>query len=61
MKAIAGLFVILAFGAAAVGWIMNLVAVIHAAGATLSHVTVMLVLRIVGIFIAPLGAILGWF
>lgn len=39
------------------GWIMNIMAV---AGSSFDTITGMLVLRVVGIFIAPLGAVLGW-
>ncbi len=40
----------------AVGWVMNIIALAHA-----SAVTVLVVLRIIGIFVPPLGAILGYF
>lgn len=43
--------------AAVVGWVMNIVAVVHAAGGPL---TAKLIIRIVGIFAAPLGAIMGY-
>jgi hypothetical protein len=39
------------------GWIMNLVAVIHAIGGPLDAE---LVIRIVGLFLFPLGAIMGY-
>lgn len=39
------------------GWIMNIIQVIKMADAGF---TAMFVLKIVGIFAAPLGAILGW-
>ena len=45
----------------AIGWVMNLirlVAVAHAVG--LSHMTLFIILRIVGIFAFPLGGILGY-
>lgn len=41
----------------AIGWIWNIVKI---AGSSFSEITGMLVLRIVGIFVAPLGAILGY-
>lgn len=44
--------------AAVVGWIMNIVAI---AGSSFDVIGGMLVLRIVGIFVAPLGAVLGYF
>jgi hypothetical protein len=56
-KAIAGLFVIVFALAALWGWIMNIVAI---AGSDFTNITGLLVLRVVGIFIGPLGAVLGW-
>jgi hypothetical protein len=41
-----------------VGWVMNIVTIVHTCCEPL---TGMLVVRIVGIFIAPLGAVLGYF
>lgn len=38
-----------------VGWIANLVAIAQA-----DYINGMVLVRIAGIFIAPLGAILGW-
>lgn len=44
--------------AAAAGWVMNIAAIVH----TLSDpLTGVFIFRCVGIFIAPLGAILGYF
>lgn len=40
-----------------VGWVLNIV---HIIGAASGPLTTLLVLRIVGIFAFPLGAILGW-
>lgn len=40
----------------AVGWVLNLVALIHAAG-----LSGLVVARAVGIFVPPLGAVLGYF
>ena len=39
------------------GWIMNIVALAHM---NLTDVTGMLILRVVGIFMAPLGTVLGY-
>lgn len=39
------------------GWVMNIVTIAHS---SFDVLTGMLVLRIVGIFVAPLGAVLGW-
>jgi hypothetical protein len=40
------------------GWIMNIVTI---SGSSFSDITGVLVLRVVGIFVAPLGAVLGYF
>ena len=40
------------------GWVMNLVTVVHSADQGL---TVGLAVRVLGIFAAPIGAIIGWF
>lgn len=50
-----GLIGIGLFIAGAVGWIMNIIAVAQS-----DFVSGMVILRIVGIFMAPLGAVLGW-
>lgn len=39
------------------GWIMNIVII---AGSNFSEITGILVLRVVGIFVAPLGVVLGY-
>jgi hypothetical protein len=53
-----GLMLILLWITMAVGWVMNIVDLFgEAAGA----ITALFVLRIVGIFVFPLGAILGFF
>ncbi len=41
-----------------VGWIMNIAAIVHS---DFDHFTGLLVVRIIGIFVAPLGAVLGYF
>ncbi|MER9605345.1 hypothetical protein [Mesorhizobium sp. M0243] len=46
--------------AALYGWVVNLIDVIHAATSG-SPFTTMLIVRIVGIPVFLLGAILGWF
>jgi hypothetical protein len=43
-----------------VGWVMNVVKVITI-GFAISEWGGMQVVRVVGIFIAPLGAVIGWF
>ena len=44
--------------AAGYGWVMNIVTLF---GADFSIITGVLVLRVIGVFMAPLGAILGYF
>jgi hypothetical protein len=44
------------FGAI-IGWVLNIVAIFHA---DFSHITGALALRIIGVFVAPLGAVMGW-
>lgn len=39
------------------GWVLNIVAI---AGASLDDLTTILILRFVGIFIFPMGAVLGY-
>jgi len=41
-----------------IGWVWNIVKI---AGNDFGVITGMLVLRVIGIFIAPLGAVLGYF
>lgn len=53
----AALFVVLLWLAAAIGWVINIVKLI---GSINDPVTVMHILRSVGIIFAPLGAVLGY-
>jgi hypothetical protein len=43
--------------ASVIGWAMNIIAIAHT---NFNNVTGMLVLRVIGIFVAPLGAVLGY-
>jgi hypothetical protein len=43
--------------AAAIGWIANVVQIVHLAG---GPVTTLFIVKIVGVFAPPLGAIMGW-
>lgn len=43
--------------AALIGWVLNIIAIVHSVS---GPVTTLLVLRVVGIFAFPLGGILGW-
>lgn len=40
-----------------IGWVMNIIATVAIAN---DPITGMFILRVIGIFLAPLGAILGW-
>lgn len=53
-----GLFWLVLVVGGLIGWILNIVDI---ANSDFENVTGMLVLRIIGVFVAPLGAILGWF
>lgn len=55
------LFVVVLTFAAALGWVMNIVAVVGLAQAGGTDHILMFMLRVVGIFVAPLGALLGYF
>lgn len=44
--------------AIAIGWVMNIVTI---AGSSFNDITGILVLRVIGVFVAPLGAVLGYF
>jgi len=44
-----------------VGWIMNIVKLIGLAGQSFEQAAVELIIRAIGIFLAPLGAIAGFF
>lgn len=39
-----------------VGWVWNILAIIDATG-----FSGLLIARVIGVFVAPLGAVLGWF
>lgn len=51
-----GLYLAL-IGVCAYGWIMNIVTIAHS---NFNDLTGLLILRLVGIFIAPLGVVLGY-
>ena len=58
---IAGALTIIAvFLAAIVGWVMNIISLVGFEG-TLASAGILEVFRVIGIFVAPLGAILGYF
>lgn len=41
-----------------IGWFMNVFDLLHMVG---GEVTTLFILRVVGLVVAPLGSILGWF
>ena len=51
-----GIFSLTIFVAGLIGWTMNIVTI----ATTYSELTGLMIIRIVGIFIAPLGAVLGY-
>ena len=51
------LFWLTAVGALGIGWIMNIVSIIHVIS---EPITPMIILRLVGIIVFPLGGILGY-
>lgn len=52
-----GVFLLVIVPAAAIGWVWNIVKLV---GMTLDPITGLLIVRVVGIFIPPLGAIVGY-
>lgn len=42
----------------AIGWVMNIIALIHLE--SIDHLGEVII-RFIGIFIAPIGAVMGWF
>jgi uncharacterized membrane protein YqhA len=46
------------FAAGFIGWVMNIIKIVGSIGQ--NDLTVMFVARCVGVFAAPVGAILGW-
>lgn len=49
--------IILLWVAAVVGWIMNIVQLV---GMINSPITTLFILKVVGIFAAPFGSVMGW-
>lgn len=48
------------FVAGAIGWILNICKLVAASGTEISDMTLMVVFRVIGVFAAPLGAVLGF-
>lgn len=56
MKDILGVGFLIAIVLAIIGWVMNIITLF-----SLTEINVEFVLRIIGIFMFPIGAIYGWF
>lgn len=56
-KIVSGLLFIGAFIVFAVGWVLNIIALVKMTGVESLG---LMVARVLGIFIAPLGSLLGW-
>ena len=54
---VAGLVWLAIIGALIYGWVANIITIAHS---NFSDITGILVLRVVGIFVAPLGTVLGY-
>ena len=53
----APLFFLIVWAVAAVGWITNIVKIV---GTDLTTITGEIIIRCIGIFLAPLGAVMGY-
>jgi len=58
MKNVIGLVSIVVMGLMVAGWVKNLFALI---GSNFDPITGEVMLRVIGVFIAPIGAVMGWF
>jgi hypothetical protein len=56
---IAAGFIIGLMALAVYGWVMNIVQLLSTTSIALTDITLLTVLRVVGIFFAPLGSVLG--
>ena len=54
---IGALTIITLFFAAIVGWVLNIIQLAHTEA---MPITTMFILRIIGIFVPPIGSIMGW-
>lgn len=63
MKAVLGFYIgmLLLWVVCFIGWTLNLIDVIHLGISNQTPITTLDVLRIVGVPVAPIGAILGFF
>jgi hypothetical protein len=58
MKNAIGLVFLFIMALGAVGWIKNLFALL---GSNFDPITGEVMLRVIGVFISPIGAVMGWF
>lgn len=56
MNTLSGLLAIGLWLLGIIGWVLNIMQIAQS-----DHITGMIVVRIIGVFMAPLGAVLGWF
>jgi hypothetical protein len=62
MQIVFGLVCLVGIAGFVIGWFMNIMDLINLATAPALYESVLMVcLRVLGIFVAPLGGILGWF
>lgn len=54
---VGGVIAFFIFGLFVAGWVMNIIEIF---GSDFSQITGMLVIRVIGVFLAPIGAIVGW-
>lgn len=59
MKNVFGIGAVLIILAGIIGWVLNIIAIVSSMGDF--AVTTMFIARCVGVFFAPLGAVLGYF
>ena len=58
VELVIAMFWLLVVPAGVFGWVWNIVKIIHTCCAVIDG---MLIVRVIGIFVAPLGAIIGYF
>jgi len=54
----ASLFYLITLCLGAAGWVMNIIKIVHSVN---DPITGMFIARCVGVIVAPVGAVLGWF
>jgi hypothetical protein len=56
---IVGVLIIVCFIASVIGYVNNII-ILFSGNIGLQDITLVTILRVIGIFVAPLGGILGW-